>query len=361
MNPDTPLIVGGGPAGAAAAIHLARQGAQPLVLERTVEDPDLLCGGFLSWRTLDRLAALDIDARTLGGTPVDHVAIFASGRSARAALPGIGMAVSRLRLDALLRARAEAAGAIIRRGIAVRAVEDGAALLDDGERIRPAAIFLATGKRDLRGLARDAPNADDPEIGLRLRLPPDPERSRLIGSAIELHLFPGGYLGLVLQEDGSTNACMAVRKSLLTQAGGSVHRLLAMLAERNPALAERLAGMETIASDAVGPVPYGWIARTAPPGIFRLGDQAACIPSLAGEGIGIALASAERAAAMWHGQGGMGGQPFQSAFASAVMRPIRMAALARDFATRSPALTGAMPYLMRAPGVAAMLARLTRI
>jgi flavin-dependent dehydrogenase len=361
MKPDTPLIVGGGPAGAAAAFHLARQGAQPLVLERTLEDTDLLCGGFLSWRTLDRLALLDIDARTLGGTSIDHVAIFAGGRRSRAALPGTGMGVSRRRLDALLRASAEAAGAAIRRGIAVRAVEDGTALLDDGERIQPAAIFLATGKRDLRGLARDAPNADDPEIGLRLRLPPDAERSRLIGSAIELHLFPGGYLGLVLQEDGSTNACMAVRKSLLTQAGGTVHRLLAMLAERNPALAERLAGMETIASDAVGPVPYGWIARETPPGIFRLGDQAACIPSLAGEGIGIALASAERAAAMWRNEGGAGGPAYQAAFASAVQRPIRIAALARTLATRWPALTGIMPYLIRAPGVAAMLARLTRI
>jgi flavin-dependent dehydrogenase len=361
MNPDTPLVVGGGPAGAAAAIHLARQGAPPLVLERTVEDPDLLCGGFLSWRTLDRLAALDIDARTLGGTPVDHVAIFASGRSARAALPGIGMAVSRLRLDALLRARAEAAGAVIRRGIAVRAVEDGTALLDNGERIRPAAIFLASGKRDLRGLARDAPNADDPEIGLRLRLPPDPERSRLIGSAIELHLFPGGYLGLVLQEDGSTNACMAVRKSLLTQAGGNIHRLLETLAERSDALADRLSGSGSSASDAVGPVPYGWIARETPPGIFRLGDQAACIPSLAGEGIGIALASAERAAAIWRNEGGAGGPGYQAAFASSVQRPIRMAALARTLATRWPALTATMPYLMRAPGVAAMLARLTRI
>lgn len=359
MTRDAPLIIGAGPAGAAAAIHLARLGTPPLVLERTLEDTDPLCGGFLSWRTLDRLAALDLDTGTLGGTPIDHVAIFAGDRRTRTALPGAGMGVSRRRLDALLRARADAAGATIQRGEAVRAVEQGTVQLADGETIRPGAIFLATGKRDLRGLARDARTLADPEIGLRLRLPPDAARERAIGGAIELHLFPGGYLGLLVQEDGSANACMAVRKSLLMRADGSVHRLLGVLAGRNDALAERLAGCETLPSDAVGPVPYGWIARTTPPGLFRIGDQAACIPSLAGEGIGIALASAERAASAWAEHGDA--RAYQRSMAATVELPVRMAALARTLATASPALSAMMPYVMRTPGLTALLARLTRI
>ncbi|MBM3928865.1 MAG: FAD-binding protein, partial [Sphingomonadales bacterium] len=46
------LILGGGPAGAAAAIALAGHGIRAAILERTREQADALCGGFLSWRTL---------------------------------------------------------------------------------------------------------------------------------------------------------------------------------------------------------------------------------------------------------------------------------------------------------------------
>ena len=55
------VVVGAGPAGSAAAIGLARAGAGVLLLERTRETGDALCGGFLSWRTLARLDALGID------------------------------------------------------------------------------------------------------------------------------------------------------------------------------------------------------------------------------------------------------------------------------------------------------------
>ena len=55
------LIVGGGPAGSAAAITLARGGHAPLLVERTRETADALCGGFISWRTIDSLERLGID------------------------------------------------------------------------------------------------------------------------------------------------------------------------------------------------------------------------------------------------------------------------------------------------------------
>ena len=55
---DAPLILGAGPAGCAAAIVLAKGGAQPMLLDRDEAVGDPLCGGFLSWRTLEQLQAL---------------------------------------------------------------------------------------------------------------------------------------------------------------------------------------------------------------------------------------------------------------------------------------------------------------
>ncbi len=76
------IVVGGGPAGAAAAIGLARAGQTVRVLERQIEIGDAICGGFLSWRTLRQLEALGIEAGALGGQRVTQLALFAADRRA---------------------------------------------------------------------------------------------------------------------------------------------------------------------------------------------------------------------------------------------------------------------------------------
>ena len=59
MRITGPLILGAGPAGCAAAIALAQGGARPLLLDRSAEAGDALCGGFLSWRSAEQLAVLE--------------------------------------------------------------------------------------------------------------------------------------------------------------------------------------------------------------------------------------------------------------------------------------------------------------
>ena len=98
------IVVGAGPAGSAAAIGLAHAGARILLLERARETGDALCGGFLSWQTLERLAALGIDRHALGGQSVRRVRLFAGKRSSETGLPGTAMGVSRRRLDSALQA-----------------------------------------------------------------------------------------------------------------------------------------------------------------------------------------------------------------------------------------------------------------
>lgn len=363
MRRTPPLIAGGGPAGAAAAIALARAGVRATLLEKGDGTGDAICGGFLSWATLDRLGHLGIDAPALGGHAVSRLALFLGGREHVLTLPGPALGLSRQRLDSALLARAAAQGADVRRGVAIRSAEGRALTLVSGERLSCETLFLATGKHDLRGLARpkDAASAD-PELGLRCRLPPASQSARLIADRIELHLFDRGYLGLVLQEDGSANACLAVRKSRLAEAGGDPATLMTQLADTAPALADRLAGFDAgTRFDAIGHVPYGWRARSSGPGIFRLGDQAAVIPSLAGEGIGIALASADLAVRHWLSQGPEGAAAYQRQFARAARRPLAMAGLLKALAAR-PALA-ALPAALIAsvPGTAALMARLTRI
>ncbi len=349
------LIVGGGPAGAAAAITLARAGAPHLLVERNRETGDALCGGFLSWRTLETLRGLGIDADTLNSADITRVRLFAGDRMAEARLPRPAKAVSRRRLDSLMLDRAASAGARIERGVAVRAI-DGIAARVDGDEIAADALFLASGKHDVRGIARPV-DEDDPTLGLRVRLTASPTLSRLVNDAVELHLFDRGYAGIALQEDGSANVCLAVRRSRLREAG-TPYDLLRDLAE-GP-LGERLAALDTTTQiDAVANVPYGWRLRDGIDGLFRLGDQAGVIPSLAGEGMGIAIASGISAANAY--LAGETAPVWQRRFSQAIARPIRIADIVRHAVERPVLARAAIPIAHLAPRLIQIIARATRI
>ena len=354
MRRTDTLILGGGPAGSAAAITLASGGAQPLLIERQRETGDALCGGFLSWHSLNVLDRLGV---AVSGARVDHVRLFAPSGSASAPLPRPALGVSRRQLDTALLRQAEQLGARIERGVLVREAE-GRTIRTDTDVLAPDRLLLATGKHDLRGLARPRPG-HDPALGLRVRLGPAGALTRLVEGAIELHLVDRGYAGLVLQEDGSANLCLAVRKSRLSEAGGPA-ALLQSIGREVPRLGERLAWLASDSPiDAISSVPYGWRATATQPDIFRLGDQAGVIPSLAGEGMGIALASGVMAGrAVLSGQSA---ERYQGDLARHTRRPIAIARAILAAAER-PASANMMIRLMRAaPQLAQLLARATRV
>jgi len=330
MTGSDAIVVGAGPAGSAAAIGLARAGAKVLLLERARETGDALCGGFLSWQTLARLDMLGIDRTALGGQRVTRVRLFAGRHQSETRLPGEAMGVSRRRLDSLLQETAVHAGAGLERGVHATALEKGTLQTRDGAALAAPAIFLAAGKHGFRGFVRDPAEwqRGDPVMGLRLRLPAHPSLDRLVGEAVELHLFDRGYAGLVRQEDGGGNLCLAVHKSRLDDANGDPAALLRTLGDRMPHLGERLACADWSGTiDAIGHVPYGWRTGDTAPGLFKLGDQAGVIPSLAGEGMGLALASADGAVRAWRHGGADAAPAFQQALAGRMGRPFALASL----------------------------------
>jgi flavin-dependent dehydrogenase len=282
---------------------------------------------------------------------VTRLALFAGAHELGVALPARAFGLSRRTLDGALRRRALALGAELETDTA-RSI-DGRTVVGRRREWPADSLFLATGKHDVRDFGRPR-MADDAALGLRLRLPARAAREALLEGRIELHLFAGGYAGIVLQEDGSANVCLALRKSLLARSGGDPTRLLADLAAANPAFAGRLGeDWPAHAIESVGAVPYGWIARETGPGLFRLGDQAAVIPSLAGEGIAIALASGALAARYWLAGGAKGAVPYQRAFAARAAGPVRAARLARALAENpltarlGMGLAGGLPPLLR--------------
>src|SRR3546814_20407230 len=76
------VIAGGGPAGTAAALTLARAGQSPLVIERGEAADAKLCGCFLSSETEAMLARLGVQADRPRASTIDRVRLVAAHRSA---------------------------------------------------------------------------------------------------------------------------------------------------------------------------------------------------------------------------------------------------------------------------------------
>jgi flavin-dependent dehydrogenase len=358
------LIAGGGPAGAAAAILLAHGGAMPVLLERSRTPYDVVCGGFLAADAIMMLRRLRIDPALLGARPIRRVRLVAGAHVAETDLPFAAMGLSRTTLDRVLIEQAIAEGACVERGVTIRRVDpDNLCLhLSDDHAIGGEALFLATGKHDVRGAARPAAAQDaDPALGLRVRLDPSPALTRALDGMIELHLFDHGYAGLLLQEDGSANLCLSVAQSRM-KAAGSPERLIADLAADAPLLGERFGSARAVGAwSSVARVPYGWREEVGMPGLFRLGDQAAVIASLAGDGIAIALASAFRATNCFLHDGPAAAVAWQQGFARRVARPVKVASLLRR-AGEIPGLSGPLIGLLRhVPSLMRMASSVTRI
>jgi flavin-dependent dehydrogenase len=357
------LIIGGGIAGGAAAALLARAGRDVILVERKGGPHDKVCGEFISSEATLYLRELNIDLESLGAVRISTVRLYARDEVATARLPFPAFSVSRRALDEAVLGVAAASGAAIRRGRSVRSLhacaQSWTAQLEDGHEVSARDAFLATGKHDLRGWKRP-PGRQDDLIAFKLHCRLDAAQTAQLASCVELFVFPGGYAGLELVENDVANLCLVVRRREFAQLDHRWDALVGKLRSDSPPLDRRLCGSDACWERplAVASIPYGHVHNRGN-GPWRLGDQAAVIPSFAGDGISIALHSA-RLAADYYLAGKTGAQ-FQSQLARDVCRQVRWATFLSLLLVRSPGQRVATALARVAPALIGQVARRTRI
>ncbi len=361
---DEVLILGGGVAGCAASIALARKGRSVTLIEREPAPRHKVCGEFLSGEALEDLHGLGIDVASLGAVPIDSVRLAAARRAAEAPLPFPAASLTRKALDTELLSAAAAAGVRVERGRGVQSLNRTAtnrwkATLDDGATFEAPTAFLATGKRDLRGHGR--PRDPHQWVAFKMYYRLSAAQTAELANASELTLYPGGYGGIQPVENGVTNFCCVVQRRFFARAGLRWEGLLAAMQEQCPHLAMRLEGAEPLLEKpiTVTHIPYGYLRRETEDGLYCIGDQAAVIPSFTGDGMSIALHTARRATAAY-----LAAEPapvFQPKLRSAMLLQMRLAEMAAN-GLNNPLSRAVLPFCLRVwPGAMRVTARLTRV
>ena len=352
------IIIGGGLAGGAAAARLAHLGAAPLLIERESAAHDKICGEFLSIEAAAHLAALGFDVARLGGARIDRVRLHSGRRSAEARLPFTATGLTRRSLDWALLEHAERLGAEVRRGTAVRQIAGGAAVLAGGH--VSGRLLLATGKHELRGQPRDVAGTISDLIGFKQFFRASPALAASLAGTVAVTAFDGGYAGLQCIEGQRLNLCLLVDRHRFRDLGGTWDALFTMLI-REPGL-EPLADAEALLPKplTIAAVPYGFLARPrADDPIYRLGDQAAVIPSFCGDGMAMALHGGRLAADMV--AAGAPAPEFQAKLRSDVARQVRLATSLQRLATSRVGRFALVAGLGAVPAALAALAKWTRV
>ncbi len=373
------LIIGGGLAGSAAAIGLARAGRQVALLERDSQAQHKVCGEFLSREALKYLEELGVGVAGAGGVVIRAVRLANGSTVKEAELPFRAMSLTRRRLDDLLLGRAEEAGATVMRGCQVESLlrheaATGAgplaptaspwrAVVRGAAPVEAQSAFLATGKHDLRGRAR--PRGKQPGmVAFKMYWRLTPAQTAALEGHVEIMLYRGGYAGLQMVEEGAVNLCCVVEQAELHRLGGRWENLLGAMQKECGLLRQRLEGAQALLARplAVAPIPYGFVRECClgtTQGIWALGDQAAVIPSFTGDGMSIALHSARLAARMY--LRGETSDHFQQRLSREISEQVALATMVSRGLVWRPArgvFTAAVEFW---PGVLGIVARRTRI
>ncbi|MFD4990026.1 NAD(P)/FAD-dependent oxidoreductase [Streptomyces sp. NPDC058374] len=279
------LIVGGGPAGLATALHAARAGLDVAVWEQRAGTVDKACGEGLMPGAVAALAALGVHPP---GHDLRGVRYVAGPRRADAAFrAGPGRGVRRTVLHAALREAVLTAGVRIEQRTARHVEQDEQGAVVDGTRARHlvAADGLHSPIRRALGLHR--PHRSRRRHGLRRHYALAPWSDH-----VEVHWAHGAEAYVTPVADN------LVGIAVLTADRAPYDDHLAAF----PELRERLAGATTAGPvRGAGPLRQDTSARTAGRTLL-VGDAAGYVDALTGEGIALALGQAPAAVrAVLHG------------------------------------------------------------
>jgi flavin-dependent dehydrogenase len=350
MRPFDVLVIGGGPAGATAALLLARAGRSVAVLEKAAFPRRKVCGEFIAPPAAAFLRALG--ARL--DPAVRRIALWTGDRLLQAPLPAPYASTSaREDLDTLLLQSAAAAGAMVYQPLKALSLErsrSGFLCETQSMTLEARLVIAAHGSWEPGALPTQA-RRSPPQASDLLAFKAHFRGASLPADTIALLPFPGGYGGALRLGDGRATFACCLRRDALESlrrpglaAGESVlrHALRA-----SAGLREAFAGAQRDGTWlAAGPLRPG-VRPLHRDGVFAVGNAAGEVHPVVGQGISLAIRSAELLCRTLES----GGSPrrYETQCRSLFARALRSSALIARLASQPvPAarLLAAAPWLL---------------
>jgi flavin-dependent dehydrogenase len=299
MQPDSApydvIIAGGGLAGLALSIQLARSGYRVVLLEKESYPYHKVCGEYISLESWNFLEELGLPLSDWNLPVIGRLLVSApNGQSIAHELPLGGFGISRYKLDAALAEIARAAGVEVCESVKVTDMlfERSLTTVQTSDGVLYAKLGCATfGKRSnldikwRRGFTQNRSDRLNNYLGVKYHVQAD-----FPADLVGLHNFRDGYCGISRIEDGRCCLCYITAARNLRDCGNSIPEMERAILCQNPFLEKIFSTANFLFPQPVTISQISYERRSQVENhILFVGDAAGMIPPLAGNGMSMAL------------------------------------------------------------------------
>ena len=307
MDMEAPIydtaVIGGGLAGLALAIQLAKENFRVIVIEKETYPFHRVCGEYISFECWNFLESIGYPLSDMDLPAIKQLQVSApNGNMLQHSLPLGGFGISRYKIDAELAQIASRNGATVKENEKVNEVDfDGNLFTVKATSliIKAKCVAAAFGKRSnldvkwKRPFALQRPGKLNNFIGVKYHVKINTEADTIV-----LHNFAHGYCGMSRVENNIYCLCYLTRASNLKKSGNSIAAMEKNILYRNPRLENIFTHAEFISKE---PVTIAQVAfnrkEQVEDHVLMVGDSAGMITPLCGNGMSMALHASKIAAA----------------------------------------------------------------
>lgn len=293
-------LVGGGLAGLALAIQLARANKKVVLFEKEVYPFHRVCGEYISMESWNYLEGLGVPLSNLNLPRIQKLKISSpKGKLIHSRLNPGGFGISRFSLDKILFEIAKSNGVEVRTNTKVEEVSFGDELFivrTASDEITATVVCGTFGKRsnlDVK-MKRDFIQNTTEYVAVKYHVKAD-----LPDDCIELHNFKDGYCGISKVDQGHYCLCYLTSSKNLKENNNSIIQMQEKVLMKNPYLKRYLSEFPSLYEKPLAISQISFAKKSLFENhVLMLGDAAGSITPLCGNGMSMALLASKISSAL---------------------------------------------------------------